>query len=199
MDLSNLTHFLSPASGEVSCRFIFWGGEGGSKTLFAGDCQQENFPLRCVFIQIIIMDSFDEYDEFGNYIGVGEENFGFNEDGEIIIEDQDALSVHSQDDEFMDIDEANNQIVLSEDKEYYPDASEVYPGAKTVLVDEDTQGVEEPIVNPMKINNFSVLEKETPALTYSTPKISERSAALDVACRMMLSSVDFSVKNAEKS
>eukprot|EP00605_Chrysophyceae_sp_TOSAG23-4_P000149 GSChrysophyteH1.ASY1.ANO1.172.1 assembled CDS len=111
----------------------------------------------------------DEYDEFGNYIGSGDAELqdfaagAFDASAEFAIE-ADTLSV--RDSEFMDVDEGN-QIVLAEDKQYYPEADEVYPGVKTVLVDEDAQDVDEPIVNPMKVHNFSVLEKEPPKLKYS--------------------------------
>lgn len=59
------------------------------------------------------------------------------------------------------------RIVLHEDKQYYPEADEVYPGVRTVLLDEDTQPLEEPIIKPIKVKNFSVLEKSAPKLTYS--------------------------------
>ena len=59
------------------------------------------------------------------------------------------------------------RIILHEDKQYYPEADEVYPGVRTVLLDEDTQPLEEPIIKPIKVKNFSVLEKSVPKLTYS--------------------------------
>ena len=58
-------------------------------------------------------------------------------------------------------------IVLHEDKQYYPEADEVYPGVRTVLLDEDAQALEEPLIKPIKVKNFSLLEKTTPKLTYS--------------------------------
>ena len=59
------------------------------------------------------------------------------------------------------------RITLHEDKQYYPEADEVYPGVRTILLDEDTQPLEEPIIKPIKVKNFSVLEKSAPKLTYS--------------------------------
>lgn len=60
-------------------------------------------------------------------------------------------------------------IVLHEDKKYFPDASEVYPEAETLVQDEDTQPLTEPIIAPLKTKNFHLLEKkkEFPAVTYS--------------------------------
>lgn len=43
---------------------------------------------------------------------------------------------------------------------YYPDAEDVYKGAATVTADEDAQGLEEPIIAPVKTKTFSKLEKE---------------------------------------
>lgn len=54
------------------------------------------------------------------------------------------------------------RIVLHEDKKYYPEADEVYPGVKTVTLDEDAQDLTEPIIKPIKHKNFSVLQKEMP-------------------------------------
>ena len=117
----------------------------------------------------------DLYDEFGNYIGpefedseeddVDEDRFGENgfddrdydaADGQLVSAG-DAMEVADE-----------NRIVLHEDKKYYPDTEEVYPGVRTVTLDEDAQGIEEPIIKPIRTKNFSVLEKEQPNLVYST-------------------------------
>ncbi|CAN0025728.1 unnamed protein product, partial [Choristocarpus tenellus] len=45
---------------------------------------------------------------------------------------------------------------------YYPDAEDVYKGATTVTADEDAQGLEDPIIAPVKAKTFSKLEKEVP-------------------------------------
>lgn len=64
---------------------------------------------------------------------------------------------------------AEDAIVLHEDKQYYPDASEVYPEAETMVQDEDTQMLSDPIIAPIKTKLFSVLEKGgAPETTYST-------------------------------
>jgi U5 small nuclear ribonucleoprotein component len=67
----------------------------------------------------------------------------------------------------MDVDTNENRIVLHEDKKYYPEADEVYPGVKTVTLDEDAQDLSEPIIKPVKPKNFSVLMKEQPTMNYT--------------------------------
>jgi U5 small nuclear ribonucleoprotein component len=57
---------------------------------------------------------------------------------------------------------------LHEDKKYYPEAEEVFPGVKTVTLDEDAQELNEPIIKPIKPKNFSILQKEAPALVYES-------------------------------
>lgn len=120
------------------------------------------------------------YDEFGNYIGpalsdseiegsAGDIHPAYDED--LHYSDQDRGLVSSGDGAG-DMDEVSAQgesrIVLHEDKKYYPDAEEVYPGVRTVTLDEDAQDIDEPIIKPIKVKNFSVLEKESPSLLYST-------------------------------
>ena len=118
----------------------------------------------------------DLYDEFGNYVGPelddnsddGSNEFGDGEDmdfeadegGQLAVEMEGALVPHSGADE--------NRIILNEDKKYYPDADEVYPGVRTITLDEDAQDLSEPIIKPIRTKNFSVLEKEAPSLTYSS-------------------------------
>ena len=52
-------------------------------------------------------------------------------------------------------------IVLAEDKKYYPTAEEVYgPGTETLVMDEDAQPLEEPIIAPIKDKRVEVREKD---------------------------------------
>ena len=53
-------------------------------------------------------------------------------------------------------------MVLHEDKKYYPDANEVYPEAETLVQDEDTQPLSEPIIAPIKVRKWTVEEKDMP-------------------------------------
>lgn len=55
--------------------------------------------------------------------------------------------------------------MLHEDKQYYPDAEDVFQGAETMVQDEDTQAITEPIIAPVKTRTFTVLEKEVPETT----------------------------------
>ena len=117
----------------------------------------------------------DLYDEFGNYVGPelddsddedqAEDDYlggeaGFNVDQELVLREEggDAMDEGGTGEE--------NRIVLHEDKKYYPEADEVYPGVKTVTLDEDAQELDEPIIKPIKQKNFSVLQKEAPPQIY---------------------------------
>ncbi|POM70654.1 U5 small nuclear ribonucleoprotein component [Phytophthora palmivora] len=113
------------------------------------------------------------YDEFGNYIGPelqssdaesSSESEASDHESEPEVDDAgrqvDALAlqdVHQED-----------AIVLHEDKQYYPDASEVYGDAETLVMEEDAQTIETPIIEPVKTKSFSVLEQKVPRTTYST-------------------------------
>lgn len=54
-----------------------------------------------------------------------------------------------------------NAIVLHEDKKYYPSAEEVYGAeVETLVMEEDAQPLEVPIVAPVKLKKFETLERE---------------------------------------
>ena len=58
-------------------------------------------------------------------------------------------------------------IVLHEDKKYYPLASEVYgEDVETLVQEEDTQMLTEPIVAPVKVHKFAKQERELPDTVY---------------------------------
>lgn len=122
----------------------------------------------------------DLYDEFGNYIGpeIGDSDYEEEEDDEgrdigdygQEFEDYDGNGklILQQDgiNDKMIVDDSQNQIILHEDKKYYPDAEEVYPGVKTVTMDEDAQELNEPLIKPVKQKNFSVFTDESAKLKY---------------------------------
>lgn len=119
----------------------------------------------------------DNYDEFGNYIGPELEDSDYDDyddDQEVIQNDndyfnEDEAQVMAYDENNQHINRANeNRIVLHEDKKYYPDSEEVYPGVKTVTLDEDAQDLSEPIIKPVKPKSFSILQKESPPLVYES-------------------------------
>lgn len=119
----------------------------------------------------------DLYDEFGNYIGPELETSDNEDNGSVDNGDRDLQ--YDEEDEYqegrlvnrtddVEMDVVENRIVLHEDKKYYPEAEEVYPGVKTVTLDEDAQAFTEPIIKPIKQKNFSVLLKELPELNYES-------------------------------
>lgn len=117
----------------------------------------------------------DNYDEFGNYIGPELEDSDYDEGDEFGEDDNDfeendgQMMVHDDENQEDGNDSNNNnRIVLHEDKKYYPEAEEVFPGVKTVTLDEDAQELNEPIIKPIKPKNFSILQKEAPALVYES-------------------------------
>eukprot|EP01042_Synura_sphagnicola_P009226 gene9226-11847_t len=106
----------------------------------------------------------DEYDEFGNYIGADvsdveeefeESNNGYGKQRQVDVDDEndddeyDGALIERADDQRIDVVE-ENRIILHEDKKYYPDAEEIYPGVRTVTLDEDAQDLNEPIIKPVK-------------------------------------------------
>lgn len=116
----------------------------------------------------------DLYDEFGNYVGPELEDSDYEEEEEDNQDDQNydeendrEVALRNGDEGAMEFDPNENKIVLHEDKKYYPSSEEVYPGVKTVTLDEDAQELSEPIIKPIKQKNFSVLQKEAPELTHT--------------------------------
>ncbi|WFD31171.1 hypothetical protein MSPP1_002205 [Malassezia sp. CBS 17886] len=124
----------------------------------------------------------DDYDEFGNYIGA------LSEDEEVdVAEDDDVVpevvaaeldgggeaapddgEAAAPDTQVMHVDEVpSNTVVLHEDKVYYPSAAEVYgDDVETLVQEEDTQPLSQPIVEPEKIRRFAVEEAGLPALRF---------------------------------
>ncbi|KAF5198581.1 U5 small nuclear ribonucleoprotein component [Thalictrum thalictroides] len=115
------------------------------------------------------------YDEFGNYIGPEIES-----DRESDVEDDEddvspkPIEAEASDDEEVgpggsngwltasnDVD-MENQIVLAEDKKYYPTAEEVYgEDVETLVMDEDEQPLEQPIIKPVRDIKFEVGVKDS--------------------------------------
>ena len=60
-----------------------------------------------------------------------------------------------------------NQIILHEDKKYYPTAQEVYgEDVEAMVQEEDAQPLSEPIVQPIKIRKWAIEEKGLPETRY---------------------------------
>lgn len=110
------------------------------------------------------------YDEFGNYIGP---ELDSDDDDDEDQYDRDKDDQEYQDgDEDMDEDRDDDegpqmQVVLHEDKKYYPTAEEVYgPDVETIVHEEDTQALTVPIIAPIKKRKFCVAEQDLPATVY---------------------------------
>ena len=57
-----------------------------------------------------------------------------------------------------DDDDQATAIVLAEDKKYYPSAEEIYgEGTETLVMDEDGQALEDPIIAPIKLKRAGPL------------------------------------------
>ncbi|TCD65476.1 hypothetical protein EIP91_002594 [Steccherinum ochraceum] len=119
------------------------------------------------------MASFEDYDEFGNYIGAGldsdeEEDIPqqtFTHDVPAPLEGfEDEPMVTQEDNALMQIDEpTHNAVILHEDKQYYPSASDVYgQDVETLVQEEDAQPLTEPIIAPVKVRKWTVEEKDLP-------------------------------------
>ena len=57
----------------------------------------------------------------------------------------------------------HNAVILHEDKQYYPSASDVYgQDVETLVQEEDAQPLTEPIIAPVKVRKWNVEEKDMP-------------------------------------
>uniref|UniRef100_A0A803LKM4 SNU114 homolog n=1 Tax=Chenopodium quinoa TaxID=63459 RepID=A0A803LKM4_CHEQI len=119
------------------------------------------------------------YDEFGNYIGP-EIDSDQDNDSDADIPSDDDVDKRPSDDEapssaagptngwmtashgVEDTEMADNQVVLAEDKKYYPTAEEVYgEDVETLVEDEDELPLEQPIIRPVKALKFELGVKDS--------------------------------------
>ena len=111
------------------------------------------------------------YDEFGNYIGPDidsdeDESEQEEEDEPLQVENgygdgENGWLTHGDGDGGNDDMDTDGAVVLAEDKKYYPTAMEVYgEGVETLVMDEDAQPLEEPIIKPVTLKKFEVVAKE---------------------------------------
>eukprot|EP00474_Spongospora_subterranea_P000464 CRZ00922.1 hypothetical protein [Spongospora subterranea] len=110
----------------------------------------------------------DAYDDFGNYLGPStsagesESDDDYMGDGGMMMAPG-ASSTMDLDERIDDREQQqpqSHQVVLYHDKNYFPSASDVYPGAETLVQDEDTQPLETPIIAPIKVNNFELQDAD---------------------------------------
>ncbi|EIN14356.1 u5 small nuclear ribonucleo protein component [Punctularia strigosozonata HHB-11173 SS5] len=128
------------------------------------------------------MASLEDYDEFGNYIGgdldsdeeVDSPQLGFV-GGDASAAASTTAPLEGFDEEpdaeensLMEVDvPTHNAVILHEDKQYYPSASDIYgQDVETLVQEEDTQPLSEPIVAPIKVRKWTVEEKDMPETRY---------------------------------
>lgn len=126
----------------------------------------------------LIFDTFatmdDLYDEFGNFIGEPEEDSQEEDSGaydgaQYLDDDEEEAGAGAPGQDVMDIDDEgpSNAVVLHEDKQYYPSASQVYgPDVETLVQEEDTQTLQQPIVAPVENKKFTVEEENLPEVYF---------------------------------
>ena len=122
----------------------------------------------------------DLYDEFGNYIGEPEESEEEDQqpayDGAQYLDDDEAEEGGATGQEMMEVDEdgPSNAVILHEDKQYYPSASQVYgPDVETLVQEEDTQSLQQPIVAPIERKKFTVQEEDLPPVYFDRGFLSD--------------------------
>ncbi|QDS68134.1 hypothetical protein FKW77_010274 [Venturia effusa] len=114
----------------------------------------------------------DLYDEFGNYIGEEESDDGSDkgfQTADAYLQDEEPEEEEADDQQLMEVDEgASNAVVLHEDKQYYPTAQQVYgQDVETMLQEEDSQPLTQPIVAPVTTKKWLVEETDLPPVHYS--------------------------------
>lgn len=87
----------------------------------------------------------------------------------------------NDDDEKEDYFAHGQQIVLHEDKQYYPEAEKVFgKGVEALVMEEDAQPLDVPIIAPPKQANFQVYERDALEPTYSMEFLGSMSAKADL-------------------
>lgn len=114
----------------------------------------------------------DLYDEFGNYIGEEESEDGSDQGfqtADAYLQDEEPEEEDVNDQQLMEVDEGtSNAVVLHEDKQYYPTAQQVYgQDVETMLQEEDSQPLTQPIVAPVTTKKWLVEETDLPPVHYS--------------------------------
>ncbi|KAB7495937.1 U5 small nuclear ribonucleoprotein component [Armadillidium nasatum] len=111
----------------------------------------------------------DLYDEFGNYIGPELDSDDDEEEEEDFEKDQEVEGYDEEErgaDEEEDV--TSQAVVLHEDKQYYPSATDVFgPEVETIVQEEDAQPLTQPIIQPVKVKKFSHVEKDLPTTMYN--------------------------------
>ena len=117
-------------------------------------------------------ETFDQYDEFGNYIGPEgqEEVSSLSKQGDENIFEEETLretveEMVTENQENLHLEE--DAIVLYEDKKYYPEIEEIYPNAEIMIEEEDSMAITEPIIKDVSEKKFNIVERNIPKLNFS--------------------------------
>jgi U5 small nuclear ribonucleoprotein component len=111
---------------------------------------------------------------FGNFIGEAESDedatsTGQAADAYVLDYEGEEEEAGANDQQLMEIDEdgPSNAVVLHEDKQYYPSASDVYgPDVEVLVQEEDTQLLTQPIIEPVTQKKFTVQEADLPEVHF---------------------------------
>ncbi|KAG9048265.1 hypothetical protein FS837_000401, partial [Tulasnella sp. UAMH 9824] len=123
--------------------------------------------------------SFEDYDEFGNYIGA---DLDSDEEEQEELQQQtfarpqaathaplegfdDDEDARPEDASMMEVDDGprSTAVILHENKQYYPSASDVYgEDVEAMVQEEDAQPLTEPIIAPVKVRKWAIEEKDLP-------------------------------------
>lgn len=121
------------------------------------------------------------YDEFGNYIGPDLASEQEDEEEEARAFDAEEaerranermqagdVDMHDQEEEDEEPGPMEGAVVLAEDKKYYPSADEVYgAGVETLVMEEDAQPLEVPIIAPIRAKRLEATEREPPKAKFT--------------------------------
>ncbi|KAF2198127.1 elongation factor 2 [Delitschia confertaspora ATCC 74209] len=123
----------------------------------------------------------DLYDEFGNFIGEAqsdeEEQQSTGDAGDDYVDADEAQEEGEHNgQQLMEIDDEgpSNAVILHEDKQYYPSASDVYgPDVEVLVQEEDTQSLAQPIIAPVVQKKFTIQEEDLPPVHFNREFMSD--------------------------
>lgn len=113
---------------------------------------------------------------FGNYIGERDDAADEPEEDEVaedVAAEEEGAGPAA---DLMEVDDgpASTAVVLHEDKQYYPSAQQVYgPDVETLVQEEDTQALDEPIIAPVVEKKFAVQDKDLPKVRFERQFMSD--------------------------
>jgi len=111
---------------------------------------------------------------FGNYIGEDDGQAEAEEEHvveDVAAEEEDGGAVE----DLMEVDEGpSTAVILHEDKQYYPTAQQIYgTEVETLVQEEDTQALDEPIIAPVVEKKFAVQETDLPKVRFERQFMSD--------------------------